>query len=63
MSVAFLMMHFEWRFELWTLKGERITMYRKPMLKSWSLMESFAARKPVEIVGGHGDEEEGIELR
>ena len=64
MIVCFLMMHFEWRFELWTLKGDSITMYTKPHLKSWGLMESFAARKPVQIVAGHGyGDEEGVELR
>jgi hypothetical protein len=49
MIVVFILQHFEWRFELWRLKGERITIYRKPMLKSWGLMDSFAMRKRVEI--------------
>jgi hypothetical protein len=39
-------------------------MYRKPELKSWGLMNSFAARKPIEIEDrGYHDGEEGIELR
>lgn len=26
---------FEWRFELWTPKGRRIMMYKKPMDETW----------------------------
>lgn len=52
----------EWRFELWTLKGERIEIYRKPPLKSWSLMDAVAYRKPVPTDAEYGGED-GIELR
>jgi hypothetical protein len=55
MIVVFILQHFEWRFELWRLKGERITIYRKPMLKSWGLMDSFAMRNGLRLrIGGRG---------
>ena len=64
MVVCFLCESLEWRFEVWTLKGERITIYRKPPLKNWSLIDAVAFRKPVEIEDrGDGDADEGIELR
>ena len=63
MIVVFILQYYEWRLELWTLKGERIVMYRKPTLKSWGLMNSFAMRKPVEIEDrGYGGVEKGLEL-
>ena len=61
MIVVFILEHFEWRFELWTLKGDRITMYRKPMLKSWNLLDAIWFRKPLEM--NSMETGEGIELR
>ena len=54
--VVFTLGHIEWRFELWTLKGEPITTYRKPLYKSWSLWDAYLDRKPVEMEA-HRDEE------
>jgi hypothetical protein len=59
MIVCFVLTQTEWRFEIWTWKGERITLYRKPPLKSWLLME--ALMKPEQIQGVTVGEE-GIEL-
>lgn len=62
MIVVLALEALEWRFELWTLKGDDIKIYRKPPLKTWSLMDAVASRKPVQIDAGNGGEE-GIELR
>ena len=35
MSVVFVLMLMEWRFELWTPKGNEVTLYRKPGQCSW----------------------------
>jgi hypothetical protein len=59
MVLCFILTQIEWRFEIWTWKGERITLYRKPPLKSWLLME--ALMKP-ERIHGVTVGEEGTEL-
>ncbi|CZR66976.1 uncharacterized protein PAC_16875 [Phialocephala subalpina] len=61
MFVVFLLVEIEWRFELWTLKGERITGYRKPVCKSWNLLEAFWDRNPTGIDAKGRDE--GFEMR
>jgi hypothetical protein len=59
MFVVFVLVQIEWRFELWTLKGELITMYRKPPSKSWLLLNAYADRNPTKIDGtGRGEEYE-----
>jgi hypothetical protein len=57
MFVVSGLIQLEWRFELWTLKGEPITMYRKPATKSWMLMDAIAERNPTKIVGTGRDVE------
>jgi hypothetical protein len=57
MFVVFLLIQIEWRFELWTLKGEPITIYRKPECKSWSILSSFWERNPTKIEADGRDEE------
>jgi hypothetical protein len=57
MFVVFLLTQIEWRFELWTLKGETITIYRKPECKSWSILSSFWERSPTKIEAAGRDEE------
>jgi len=47
MFLVVILVQIEWRFQLWTLKGERITMYRKPLYKSWGLLDSTWYRIPV----------------
>ncbi|KUJ10190.1 uncharacterized protein LY89DRAFT_787811 [Mollisia scopiformis] len=61
MLVVLILVHMEWKFELWTLKGDRITLYRKPPYKSWSLLDSCYDRKPVKTDAGRG--EEGWEMQ
>ena len=47
MFVVFVLMEIEWRFQLWTSKGHKITIYWKPEYSSWLLMKSL--RKPEQI--------------
>lgn len=56
MTVVFILEQLEWRFELWTSKGERITMYRKPELRSWSILDALAG--PLRAKGVHPEEHE-----
>jgi hypothetical protein len=57
MLVVFILVKVEWRFELWTLKGEPITIYRKPQRKSWNILEAFWDRNPTKIDAVWRDEE------
>lgn len=57
MFVVLFLVHIEWRFELWTLKGEAIRGYRKPVCKSWNLLEAFWDRNPTGIDGKRRREE------
>jgi hypothetical protein len=57
MLVVVVLIQFELRFELWTLKGEPITMYRKPQCKSWLLMNAFWDQNPTQIDAAGKDEE------
>lgn len=57
MLVAFILVQVEWRFELWTLKGEPITIYRKPKCKSWFLLQALWDRNPAKIDAIQRDEE------
>jgi hypothetical protein len=41
MFVVFVLILVEWRFELWTFKGDKITLYRKPKHGSWFLINAF----------------------
>jgi hypothetical protein len=56
MVIVCILGHIEWRFELWTLNGEPITLYRKPLNKSWSLWGSYFDRKPI-VMESYKDEE------
>jgi hypothetical protein len=56
MIVVFLLEQFEWRFELWTFKGEVITTYRKPELKSWSLLEALIGPPKLKGIQPEGHE-------
>jgi len=56
MFVVVILVQIEWRFELWTLKGERITMYRKPLYKSWGLLDSTWYKNPVKTDADRGHE-------
>jgi hypothetical protein len=47
MSVVSVLMLIEWRFQLWTLGGDTITLYRKPNHCSWLSMNAMG--KPDEI--------------
>ncbi|PMD34519.1 hypothetical protein L207DRAFT_496293 [Hyaloscypha variabilis F] len=47
MFVVFVLMQIEWRFQLWTLNGDRITLYRKPKYCSWHSMNALG--KPEQI--------------
>lgn len=38
MFIVFVLMLIEWYFQLWTLKGDEITLYSKPKYCSWNLM-------------------------
>jgi len=57
MFVVFILVQFEWRFELWTLKGDPITLYSKPKCKSWSLLSALYDRNPTKTESCGGDEE------
>ncbi|PMD13350.1 hypothetical protein NA56DRAFT_651812 [Hyaloscypha hepaticicola] len=57
MFVVFFLIHIEWRFELWTFRGEPITIYRKPECKSWSILSAFWDRNPTKIEAAGRDEE------
>ena len=35
-----VLMLVEWRFELWTFKGDKITLYRRPKHGSWFLINA-----------------------
>jgi hypothetical protein len=47
MLVVFVLMEIEWRLQLWTPKGQNITLYWKPKYGSWLLIKSL--RKPEQI--------------
>ena len=49
MFVVFVMMQIEWRFQLWTFKGDKITLYKKPEHCSWLLMNALC--KPEQTQG------------
>jgi hypothetical protein len=57
MLVVVILVQFEWRFELWTLKGENITIYQKPPSKSWNLLDSLWDRNPTKIAATGRDDE------
>jgi hypothetical protein len=57
MLVVVILVQFEWRFELWTLKGENITTYQKPPSKSWNLLDSLWDRNPMKIAATGRDDE------
>jgi hypothetical protein len=44
----FMLMEIEWRFQLWTPKGHKITIYKKPKDCSWFLINSLREREQID---------------
>jgi hypothetical protein len=49
MILVCILVQIEWRFEIWTFKGDLITIYRKPKKSSWFM--TAALMKP-EVISG-----------
>jgi len=49
MILVCILVQIEWRFEIWTFKGDPITIYRKPERASWFMMADLI--KP-EVISG-----------
>ena len=47
MFIVFVLMLIEWHFQVWTLKDDKITLYRKPKYCSWHLMHPLSKPKQV----------------
>ena len=47
MSVVFVLMLIEWRFELWTPRRDEITLYRKPDHCSWFALNAKGKQEKI----------------
>jgi len=55
MFLVFVLMQIEWRFQLWTPKGDKITLYKRPEHCSWLLMKALCKPETIHVTQ-KGDE-------